>query len=140
MMDLMTRRPAPGDASHASFNAEFNGVFQSLKERAVLLVDALRKMPGVTCNEIEGAMYAFPSLTLPPKFCAEAAAAKEEPDFRWCMQLLEQQGVVTVPGSGFCQVAGTNHVRLTILPPKNEMDDVTGRIANFQKQLLSKYS
>jgi len=140
MMDLMTRRPAPGDASYESFNAEFNGVYQSLKERAGLLVTELRKMPGIECQTIEGAMYAFPNLKLPPRFCEEAIKHNEAPDFLWCMRLLEEQGVVTVPGSGFRQVEGTHHVRLTILPPEHEMKDVTQRIAAFHSQVIAKYS
>jgi alanine transaminase len=140
MVGLMCNRPKPGDASYESFNAEYNAVFESLKVRAKLLVSTLRELPGVTCNDIEGAMYAFPNLKLPPRYCAAAADEKVAPDFKWCMELLEQQGVVTVPGSGFGQKDATHHVRLTILPPKVEMDDVTGRISTFHKELMSKWA
>jgi alanine transaminase len=140
MVYLQCARPQPGDASYEMFNAEYQAVYASLKERAKLLVGTLRQLPGVTCNDIEGAMYAFPNLQLPPKFVAAARDEKVAADFKWCLGLLEDQGVVTVPGSGFEQKEGTNHVRLTILPPKHEMDDVTGRIAAFQKKIMSQYS
>jgi hypothetical protein len=49
-------------------------------------------------------MYAFPRLTMPEG--AEKAAAKlgKEADFMYCMELLDNTGIVTVPGSGFGQV------------------------------------
>ena len=140
MTYFMVARPQPGDDSHASFQAEYDTIFSGLKERAVLLVDSLNALPGVTCNEIEGALYAFPTLNLPEKFKREAEGKGEAADFAWCMGLLEDQGVVTVPGSGFRQVEGTNHVRLTILPPKHEMADVTERITKYHTQLMKKYS
>ena len=38
-------------------------------------VSALNELEGVTCNQAQGAMYAFPSITLPPKAVAAAEAA-----------------------------------------------------------------
>jgi alanine transaminase len=140
MTYFMVARPQPGDASHAAFQVEYDTIFSGLKERATLLVESLNALPGITCNEIEGALYAFPSLNLPDKYKKQAAAKGEAADFAWCMGLLEEQGVVTVPGSGFRQAEGTNHVRLTILPPKHEMADVTTRIATYHKKLMAEYS
>lgn len=36
------------------------------------------------------------------------------------------QGVVVIPGSGFGQEEGTFHFRTTILPPPDQIDQVTG--------------
>lgn len=49
-------------------------------------------------------MYAFPKLSLPAGAAAAAAAQGKQPDFLYCMELLDQTGIVTVPGSGFGQV------------------------------------
>jgi alanine transaminase len=35
-------------------------VLGSLARRASKLVEQLNKLPGVTCNDAEGALYAFP--------------------------------------------------------------------------------
>ena len=43
-------------------------------------VGALNRLEGVTCNEAQGAMYAFPAITLPPKAVAAAEAAGKVPD------------------------------------------------------------
>jgi len=139
MVDLMLSPPKAGDASFESYTKEYNDIYQSLKRRALLLVDGLNKIEGIRSNAVEGAMYAFPSLKLPSKFVDEAKAKGKPADTLWCARLLEEQGVVVVPGSGFGQVAGTYHFRTTILPPEEQMADMVSRIANFQKSIIAKY-
>ena len=46
---------------------ERDGTLGSLKRRAELLVQGLNKLEGVTCNAAEGALYAFPRITLPQR-------------------------------------------------------------------------
>lgn len=51
-----------GDESYELYAEERNGIFTSLGYRAQLLVDGLNKLPGITCNPSEGAMYAVREL------------------------------------------------------------------------------
>jgi len=53
-----------------------------------MLQEGLNSIPGYRCQPIDGAMYAFPSITLPP--------GKSDDDY--CMALLEQTGVCVVAG------------------------------------------
>ena len=63
-----------GEPSYELFVAERDGILESLKRRARIMVDALSKLEGVTCNDTEGALYVFPRVTLPD---AAVQAAKE---------------------------------------------------------------
>jgi alanine transaminase len=54
-----------------------------------------------------------------------------EPDLVWCMKLLNEEGIVTVPGSGFGQKEGTYHARITFLPTEETMADVVERLSRF---------
>jgi len=65
------------------------------------VTDALNKMTNVSCQEVEGAMYAFPSIKLGKKAIEEAAKRNIEPDLFYCLSVLENTGIVLVPGSGF---------------------------------------
>eukprot|EP01052_Picozoa_sp_SAG31_P011933 SAG31_NODE_688_length_12807_cov_6.395814_1_plen_64_part_00 len=56
------------------------------------------------------------------------------------MELVEDTGIVVVPGSGFGQKNGTWHIRTTFLPPEHEMEDVMTRFANFHGTFMAKYS
>ncbi|KAL4855137.1 Alanine aminotransferase 2 [Chlorella vulgaris] len=88
---------------------------------------------------VEGSMYAFPRLTIPPAAVKAAADQDKQPDFVYCMELLDKTGIVTVPGSGFGQEKGTFHVRTTILPPESDMQAVSDKFAEFHKGFMAKY-
>ena len=49
-VDLMVNPPQPGDDSYALYHEETTAIYESLGRRAVRLVEAFRKMEGVTCN------------------------------------------------------------------------------------------
>lgn len=115
-------------------------MLKSLKERAVLVEKAYNAIDGVTCNPVQGAMYAFPRVHLPPKAVAKAKSLGQEPDFFYAMQLLESTGVCIVPGSGFGQKDGTYHFRTTILPPLEIMKDMVDRFTGFHNKFMKEYS
>ena len=116
--------PPVGGPSRAEYDHERGAILGELKARAKLLADGLNKIPGFRCNEVAGAMYAFPRFELP--------AGKT--DEQWCMALLEKTGVCVVPGSGFNQLPGTAHFRTTILPPRDQLAEVVKLIAAFHAE------
>jgi alanine transaminase len=113
------------------YQSEKNALLTSLKRRAVLVTEALNKMTNITCNEVEGAMYAFPKVELSQKAITEAKERKIAPDMFYALKALEKTGVVIVPGSGFRQKDNTHHFRITtlILPEEKMME----RLKNFQQ-------
>jgi aspartate/methionine/tyrosine aminotransferase len=117
----MVRPPRPGEPSYGRYAAERDGVLGELRQRALLLAEGLNRIPGITCNVVAGAMYAFPRITLPPG----------RTDEEYCMALLEQTGICVVAGTGFGQVPGTAHFRTTILPPTDQIKLVVERLAAF---------
>ena len=119
----MVNPPKAGSPSYATYSAERNGILGVLKERASILAEGLNKIPGISCNTVAGAMYAFPMVQLP--------AGKT--DAQWCMSLLEATGICVVPGSGFGQIPGTAHFRTTILPPTDKIRKVVELIGEFHR-------
>ena len=63
-----------------------------MKRRATKLVAGLNSLEGVSCNQPQGAMYAFPQITLPAKAIAAAEAAGKVPDTFYALALLEETG------------------------------------------------
>jgi aspartate/methionine/tyrosine aminotransferase len=119
----MVHPPKPGMPSYAQYAAEKGAILDTLKQRAILLAEGLNRIEGITCNVIAGAMYAFPSITLPPG----------RTDFDYAMALLEQTGICVVPGSGFGQAEGTAHFRTTILPPTDKLRQVVAALGEFHR-------
>ena len=137
---LMVRPPTSGEASHNTYVSERDAILSSMKRRATKLVAGLNSLEGVSCNQPQGAMYAFPQITLPAKAIAAAEAAGKVPDTFYALALLEETGIVVVPGSGFGQVPGTWHFRTTFLPPEEEMEAVVERMGKFHKAFMAKYA
>ena len=138
-MAMVMAPPEPGEPSYDLYVAERDAILDSLKRRAKTLVAGLNALEGVTCNEAEGAMYAFPKIDLPAKLVAEAEAAKMAPDAMYCMKLLEGTGIVVVPGSGFGQKEGTWHFRTTFLPAEADIEGVVAKISAFHAEFMDAY-
>ena len=134
---IMCNPPKPGDESYALFCKERDATLQSLKRRAAIVGKTLNYGDSLSCQQPEGALYAFPRVELPPKFVAKF---KTNPDEAYCLQLLDETGIVLVPGSGFGQREGSHHFRVTILPPEEELAGVMGQIVEFHKRLVSKWA
>jgi aspartate/methionine/tyrosine aminotransferase len=118
---LLVRPPRPGEPSHALYERERREVLEALRRKAEIVERGLNSVPGIHCNRVAGAMYAFPRISLPPGVTDDA----------YCLALLEETGICVVPGSGFGQDPGTMHFRTTILPPMNEIEAVVSRLAAF---------
>ena len=84
-------------------------------------------------------MYAFPQLRLPQKAIDAAKERGVAPDAMYCLDLLEQTGIVVVPGSGFGQVNGTYHFRTTFLPREHHVEKVAKLMSEFHKEFMNKY-
>jgi len=140
LLDLMCSPPVEGDESYQLYVKERDEIYNGLKERALSLVAALNKLEGVTCNPAEGAMYAFPRITIPEKAVAQARKANLEPDAFYVMSLLDETGICVVPGSGFGQRPGTWHFRTTFLPQKEKIPIVIQRLSAFHKKFMQQYS
>jgi alanine transaminase len=119
----MVHPPRSGDPSYELYNREKTTILKEMKTRAALLAEGLNKVDGISCNVVAGAMYAFPRIALP--------AGKTDEDY--CMELLEETGICVVPGSGFGQVEGTAHFRITILPPTEKIRQVVEKLSAFHQ-------
>ena len=84
--------------------------------------------------------HSFPQLHLPPKAVAAAKAAGKAPDVFYCLRLLEETGISTVPGSGFGQEEGTFHLRTTILPREEKMAEFVEKFKRFHEGFMAKYA
>lgn len=136
LLEMMVNPPKEGSPSHEVYQKEYNGIRDGLHQRALALYDAFQKMEGVECQKPQGAMYLFPTITLPPKAVEAAAEEKRAADEFYCLRLLDATGVCVVPGSGFGQKENTLHFRTTFLAPGT---DWVERIVKFHAEFMAKY-
>jgi alanine-synthesizing transaminase len=103
-----------GDQSHLI------SMVARLEKRAELVMSRLNTIKGFRCVKPMGAFYAFPSIDFP--------------DTAFVTRLIQETGVVTVPGSGFGQRPGTNHLRIVFLPPEACLEKAMDLIEKFVKR------
>jgi len=139
-MAIVCNEPKPGDPSHGQFIKEKQATLDLLKKKAKLVAETFNSIPGISCNEVMGAMYAFPKIDLPPGAIKAAKAAGQTPDSFYCFGILEEIGLCVVPGSGFGQRPGTYHFRMTILPPLEDLQRNMKAFKDFHQKFIQKYS
>lgn len=125
---LMVSPPAEDSEPYAQFARERGAVLGALQEKADLIRQAFTHMDGVECFGKTGAMYLFPRLGKLPAGTT---------DFDYCMSLLEETGLCTVNGSGFGQRAGTSHLRIAFLPPKELLAEVLPQWIEFHNRYVN---
>ena len=93
-----------------------------LKRQRDLAWQMLDALPGVSCHKPEGALYLFPRL--------DPDIYHIENDEQFAFDLLSQQKVLVVQGSGF-NLADCQHFRIVFLPYEEQLIEAVGRIATF---------
>jgi alanine transaminase len=139
-MSCVVNPPRSGEPSYELFEQERQKILSDLKAKAKLVAETFNSIEGISCNQVAGAMYAFPRIELPEKAIKAAEAAGQKPDFFYLMALLEEAGICVVPGSGFGQRPGTFHFRTTILPQPDTFNDMMDRFKKFHKSFIERYS
>jgi alanine transaminase len=139
MVSLMVKGPKPTDASFALHEAEKRAVYESLRRRSAIVSDGLNAIPGFSCQPAAGAMYCFPSVTLPEKAIQHAESLHMAPDALYCLDLLKATGICVVPASGFVQRPGRFGFRTTFLPPEAELERCVHAIAQHYSDFCAQY-
>lgn len=93
-----------------------------LYEQRNLAYEMLNDIPGVSCVKPEGALYCFPKL--------DPAVYPIEDDERFMMELLQEQKVLLVQGTGF-NWPTPDHFRVVFLPAESELREAIRRLSQF---------
>ncbi len=96
-----------------------------LRERAELVHERVQASDALSMAEPEGAFYAFVRIE-----------DLDGPDKDWVLDLLEEEKVLTVHGSGFGD-AGAGHFRMVYLAPPDTLDTAMDRIVEFAERRRS---
>jgi alanine-synthesizing transaminase len=91
-----------------------------------LAYDLVTSIPGVTCVKPKAALYLFPRF--------DPAIYRIEDDQQFVLDLLEEEKVLLVQGSGF-NWPHPDHVRIVFLPNADDLTEAIGRVARFLEGL-----
>ncbi len=85
-------------------------------------VDALNKIPGVSCVKPKGALYVFPRL--------DPNVYPIKDDRRFVLDFLRAEKVLVVQGTGF-NWPNPDHMRIVTLPWAKDLTEAIARLGNF---------
>jgi alanine-synthesizing transaminase len=91
---------------------------EKLRERRDFAWKRLNEIDNVSVSKPEGAFYAFPKIPA-------------EDDKKFVLDLLKEQYVLFVHGSGFCPIYGKSHLRSIFLPEVTVLEEAYSRLEDF---------
>ncbi|MFA6328378.1 MAG: aminotransferase class I/II-fold pyridoxal phosphate-dependent enzyme [Candidatus Micrarchaeia archaeon] len=92
-----------------------------LRKRRDIVYKGLNEIPGMHCARPKAAFYSFPKIET-DKFADDRA---------FVYAMLEDTGVLVVPGMGFSPVLDGKYFRLVFLAPPEELHEAIGKMARF---------
>ena len=116
---LATAAALRSDGSH------LKGVMRRLRERRDLIAARLNSIDSVSTTIPDAAFYIMPKIDLRNRW---------KNDTEFVLDILNETGVVFVPGSGFCPTYGANHFRSVYLPPPEIITEAMDRLEAFMEK------
>lgn len=95
-----------------------------LRARRDIIYKGLNGIPGITCAKPMASFYSFPKVE----------TDKFKDDRQFVYSLLEETGVLVVPGASFSPVLPGKFFRLVFLAPPEELQEAMGKIESFMKK------
>jgi len=117
----------------AALNGPMDTVAAMLAEydrRRKHIVAGLRAIPGIRCNDPQGAFYVFPNIAdCKVNGAPVPRTASGEPDSSWvAREMLERAHVALVPGDGF---GAPGYLRLSYAASIEKLDEGIRRLTKF---------
>ena len=99
-----------------------NTYLAKIKKSNDYCIDRINNINGLSVQPPQGAFYMFVKLTDPYWY---------ENDKKFVLELLHEEHILTVHGSGFSKIYGKGHFRIVFLPTQEILKDAFDRIENF---------
>ncbi|MBX5326876.1 MAG: aminotransferase class I/II-fold pyridoxal phosphate-dependent enzyme [Candidatus Bathyarchaeia archaeon] len=97
-----------------------------LRKRRDFSWKRLNEISGISCTKPEGAFYVFPKI--------EQVGSRWKNDMEFVLDVLNNTGVLFVPGSGFGEKYGSGHVRAVFCAPLGIMQKAFDMLEGFMKK------
>lgn len=117
-MGVLCDPPTTENASKETaelYAKEKEAILSLVEQKAKMAMDAFKECKNIICKPIMGSMYVFPRVVLPESVVNEAKKNNQKPCEYFCTRMLEETGIVTVPGFGFGLESDTHYFRVSLL-------------------------
>ncbi len=97
-----------------------------LRQRRDYILKRLNEIDGINCTKPEGAFYVFPKI--------EQIGSRWKNDMEFVLDILNNTGVLFVPGSGFGETYGSRHVRAVFCASMETLEKALDNLEEFMKK------
>jgi alanine-synthesizing transaminase len=97
-----------------------------LRQRRDFTVKRFCEISGISCTQPEGAFYVFPKI--------EGIGSRWKNDMEFVLEVLNNTGVLLVPGSGFGETYGSGHVRAVFCASMETLENAFNNLEKFMKK------
>ncbi|UCD93461.1 MAG: pyridoxal phosphate-dependent aminotransferase [Candidatus Zixiibacteriota bacterium] len=111
--------------------AEINRMVAEFQARRNYTLNKLRRIPGISCYEPQGAFYLFPNTS--EYYNTEHGGMKIRNSYGLAYYLLKEAAVAVVPGSAF---GADENIRLSYAASMDEIEEGTNRIIEAMAKLV----
>ncbi len=109
-------------AALRSDGSHLKEMMRRLRERREIIYRRLNNIDSISTRLPQAAFYIMPRIELRNRW---------KNDTEFVLDVLNNTGVVFVPGSGFCKTYGTGHFRSVFLPPPEMITEAMDRLEQF---------
>jgi aspartate/methionine/tyrosine aminotransferase len=116
-------------AALRSDGSHLRDMMRRLRERREVIYKRLNGIDSISTRLPQAAFYIMPRIDIEGRW-------KDDKDF--VLDVLNNTGVVFVPGSGFCPDYGASHFRSVFLPPPDMITEAMNRLERFMSKKRKK--
>ncbi|XP_062849685.1 alanine aminotransferase 2-like [Trichomycterus rosablanca] len=138
-LDVMVDPPRPTQPSYPLYIQEVQSIHRTIMNNIQTTMEVLNALPGISCQPVNGGMFAFPRLHLSKAAITHAQEKDLEPDMLYCLRLLEDEGLCVVAGCEFGQKEETYHIRISLAVQEEIMKDVLQRLKRFHLRFMKEF-
>ncbi|KAM9501905.1 alanine aminotransferase 2-like [Clarias gariepinus] len=138
-VDLMLNPPKPNQSSYELYSKEVGSIRSAIRNNAQKIMEDLSDLPGISCQPVNGGIFAFPRLHLSQSAIKHAEENQLEPNLLYCLRLLEDEGLCVGAGCVHGQKVGTYHIRICLAMQEDTMKDVLQRLKRFHLRFIKKF-
>ncbi|XP_058250662.1 alanine aminotransferase 2-like isoform X1 [Hemibagrus wyckioides] len=138
-VDVMAEPPQPTQPSYELYTQEVQLIRSTISNNAQKTLEVLSGLPGISCQPVNGGIFAFPRLHLSQSAIKHAKEKQLELDLLYCLSLLEDEGLCVGAGCVHGQKEGTYHIRICLAISEEIMKDVLQRLKSFHLRFIKEF-
>ncbi|XP_076829006.1 alanine aminotransferase 2-like isoform X1 [Brachyhypopomus gauderio] len=138
-LDVMVDPPQPRQPSYPLYTQEVQSIKRATMNNVQKTLEVFNSLTGITLQPIGGGLFAFPRLHMSQAAIDHAQERDLHPDVMYCSRLLEEEGLLILPGSKLGMKKGAHYIRVSLGAHEDMMTEALRRLERFHLRFLHEF-